>query len=263
VASGAARTLLEGMLAAVRQQGALDRYVSLPLSPLEASSLLMPVAAAVGAQINWFGLNGSRADAEITAGDGRQWRVVFMTGNASKVTGLWVFERPPPFQGVKGGTAVVVDGAVGAGKSTLMARFAEGEDTPWVVFDELNFGRIHTNHLIWLETCGPLYKGFLAGIAALAAEGNQVIMPSNGLPQTMFLDALAAVPTLYVGLQCPLPVVMERNRGREGRWAGLAERSYAEFGTNGWRYDLLLDSNALSPDALVAEVRTVLASIRR
>jgi chloramphenicol 3-O-phosphotransferase len=125
--------------------------------------------------------------------------------------------------------------------------------------DEVNFGRIYTSHLIWLETCGPLYKGFLAGIAALAAEGNQIMMPSNGLPQTMFLDA---VPTLYVGLECPLPVLMERNRGREGRWAGLAERSYAEFGANGWRYDLLLDSNALSPDALLAEVRKALVSIR-
>jgi chloramphenicol 3-O-phosphotransferase len=262
VASAAERTVLEGMLAAVRQRKTLERYVTLPLSSEEACSSLGPIAADTEAEIHWFGVNGSRADAEINSGNGREWRVVYMTDKASKVTELWVFERPRPFKGVKGGTAIVVDGAVGAGKSTLMAGFAEGEDTPWVVFDELVLGRIHTNHLIWVEACGPLYKGFLAGIAALAAEGNQVIMPSSGLPQTMFLEALRAIPTLYVGLECPLRVVMERNRGREGRWAGLAERSYAEFGTNGWRYDLQLDSGALGPDAIVAELRGALASIK-
>ena len=72
---------------------------------------------------------------------------------------------------------------------------------------------------------------------------------------------MSAIPTLYVGLKCPLAVLIERNRGREGRWAGLAERSFAEFGVNGWHYDLLLDSNALSPDALVAEVRSALANL--
>jgi chloramphenicol 3-O-phosphotransferase len=250
--------VLESMLGDVQQRRGLDRYVTLPLSPEDAASSLRPIAAATEVEIRWFGVNGSRADAEIISADGLEWRVVFMTDNASRLTGLWVFDRPAPFQGVAGGTAIVLDGAVGAGKSTLMARFAEAEDAPWVVFDEVNFGPIRTSHLIWPETCGPLYKGFLAGMAALAAEGNQIMTPSSGLPQTMFLEALGAVRTLYVGLECPLPVLMERNRGRDGRWAGLPERSHAEFGANGWRYDLLLDSDALSPDALVAEVRAAL-----
>jgi hypothetical protein len=142
-----------------------------------------------------------------------------------------------------------------------MERFADADDTPWVVFDEVNLGRIRTNHLIWLETCGPLYRGFLAGIAAVAAAGNQVILPSNGLPQQMFFDALATIRTLYLGLECPLPVLMERNRGRDGRWAGLAEKSFSQFGGNGWRYDLLLDSNVLGPDALVDQVRRAVWTI--
>ena len=253
--------ILEGILNALREERALDRYVTLPFSPEEAASSLGPIAAAAGVEIRWFGVNGPRADAEIVSGDGREWRVVFTNDGVSSLTGLWVFERPAPFRGVEGGVAIVVDGAVGAGKSTLMARFAEAEDTPWVVFDEVNFGHISTNHLIWIETCGPLYKGFLAGIAALAAEGNQVLLPSSGLSQTMLLDAFEGVRTLYVGLECPLAVLTERNRGREGRWGGLSERSYAEFAANGWRYDLLLDSNAFSPDTLVAEVRATLASI--
>jgi chloramphenicol 3-O phosphotransferase len=261
VVSGRERTLLDEMLTAVRQRKAVDPYVAPSLSAEQATGSLRPIADASGVEIRWFGVNESRSDAEIISEDGREWRVVFMTDNAWRLTELWVSERPVPFPGVEGGRAIVVDGAVGAGKSTLMERFADTQDAPWVIFDEVNFGRIRTNHLIWLEACGPLYRGFLAGIAALAAEGNQVIMPSAGLPQAMFLEALAAVPTLYVGLECPLEVLLERNRGREGRWGGLAEKSFADFKANGWRYDLSLNSNALNPDALVAEVRTALRSI--
>jgi len=256
-----ARILFEDMLGAVRERKSMDRYVILPVSGEEAARSLQPIADAPGVEIRWFGVNGPRADAEIVSGDGREWRVVFMTDDTARLKELWVFPRPEPFEGVGGGRAIVVDGASGAGKSSLMERFAHAEDTPWVVFDEVNLGRIQTSHLIWLETCGPLYRGFLAGIAALAAEGNQVIMPSSGLPQQMFFDALGPIPTLYVGLECPLTVLMERNRGREGRWAGLAEKSFAQFGLNGWHYDLLLDSSGLSLDSLVAELRRAFRSI--
>ena len=114
---------------------------------------LQPIADTPGAETAGSG-STALADAEIPSGGEREWRVVFMTDTAQRVTELWVFERPEPFQGVAGGTAIVVDGAVGAGKSTLMQQFADGEDTPWVVFDEVNFGRIHTSHLIWPEICG-------------------------------------------------------------------------------------------------------------
>jgi len=251
--------LLDDMLDAVRQRRTMDRYVIPPLTVHEAARSLQPIADATETEIRWLGVNGPRADAEIVSGDGREWRVVVMTDDTMRARELWVFQRPEPFEGVKGGRAIVVDGAVGAGKSTLMQRFAETEDSPWVLFDEINFGHIHTRHLIWRKTCGPLYAGFLAGIAALAAQGNQVIMPSSGLPQQMFLDALAAIPTLYVGLECTLAVLLERNHGREGRWAGQSESSFAEFGVNGWHFDLLLDSGSRSPDALVAEVRRALS----
>jgi chloramphenicol 3-O-phosphotransferase len=255
------RILLEEMLGALRQRQPIDRHISVPLSGNDAAMSLRPLAEAPVVDIRWFGVNGSRADAEMVSQDGRNWRVVFTVDNEFRMRNLWVFERPEPFRGVNGGRAIVLDGASGAGKSTLMKRFAESEPTPWVVFDEVNFGRIHTHHLIWLESCGPLYRGFLAGTAALAAEGNQVIMPSGGLPQKMFLDALAAVPTLYVGLECSLPVLVERNRERDGRWGGLAEKSFAEVAASEWRYDLVLDSNARTPDALVAELRSALSHI--
>jgi chloramphenicol 3-O-phosphotransferase len=261
VARDREQVLLDDVLDAVRQRRSMDRSIVPPLSAEEAARSLRPIADAAVAEIRWLGANGPRADAEIVSGDGREWRVVFMTDDTARMKELWVFERPTPFQGMEGGRAIVVDGAVGAGKSTLMQRFAETEDTPWVVFDELDFGRIHTRHLIWRETCGPLYPGFLAGIAALAAKGNQVIMSSSGLPQAAFLDALAAIPTLYVGLECPLRELLERNHAREGRWAGQSEESFAGFTRNGWRFDLLLDSDALNPDALVAEVRQALSSI--
>jgi chloramphenicol 3-O-phosphotransferase len=253
------RILLDEMLGALRQRQPIDRYISVPLSEKEAAMCLRPLAEAPVLDIRWFGVNGSRADAEMVSEDGRQWRVVFTVDNGFRMRKLWVFERPETFQGVEGGRAIVLDGASGAGKSTLMKRFAESEPTPWVVFDEMNFGRIHTHHLIWLESCGPLYRGFLAGTAALAAEGNQVIMPSGGLRQKMFLDALVAVPTLYVGLECSLPVLIERNRGRDGRWGGLAEKSFAEIAASEWRYDLVLDSSAHNPDALVAALRSALS----
>jgi hypothetical protein len=165
--------LLEDVLDAVRQGKSIDRYIVFPLSADEAARSIRPIADVSGVEIRWIGVNGPRADAEIISGDGQEWRVVFMTDDTSRLSELWVFRRPEPFGGVEGGRAIVVDGVSGAGKSTLMERFADAEDTPWVVFDEVNLGHIRTNHLIWRETCGPLYRGFLAGIAAVAAEGNQ------------------------------------------------------------------------------------------
>ena len=87
------------------------------------------------------------------------------------------------------------------------------------------------------------------------------MMPSSGLPQKMFLDVLDSVPTIYVALVCPLPVLLDRNRGREDRWAGLAESSWADFAKNDWHYDLVFNSDALRPDVLVRGLRTALSRI--
>jgi chloramphenicol 3-O-phosphotransferase len=253
------RVLLESILRTVRERQELKDYLSPTLSATEAASSLQPIAdAAAGVEIRWIGVNESRVDAGITSIDGREWRVVFTTNAAGRLAGLWVFQRPPPFRGWEGGRAIVVNGLSGSGKSALMQQFEESEDPPWVVFDEINLGRVRSGYLIWPEPSGPLHRGFLAGIAALAAQGNQVIMASSGLPHTLFVEALTGIPTLYVGLTCPLSVAVERNHGRQGRWGGLAENSTNAH--EGWHYDLLLDSNALRPDALVAEVRKALAS---
>ncbi len=72
---------------------------SVIISPAEVS--LQPIADTTGAEIRWFGVNGPRSDAEILSREGREWRVVFMTDTAQRVTELWMFERPEPFQGVR------------------------------------------------------------------------------------------------------------------------------------------------------------------
>jgi chloramphenicol 3-O phosphotransferase len=253
----ARRDLLSSLIQAARDPGVLEGYVQPPATAPEVAAALAPIAATAEADISWVGINTSRVDVGVNGPEDQEWRVVFITDDARTVTNLWVFERPLPFPGVPGGRAVIVNGPSGAGKSSLMNQIWSDDTTPWVLFDEVNYGLVKSPYLIWPDTAGPLHRGFVAGIAALAQAGNQVMLASSGLAQSVFRDAFRGVPTLYVGLDCPLEVLLERERGRDGRWGGLAAGSVGAH--DGWTYDLLLDSYNLTLEQLADEVRRAIA----
>lgn len=248
--------LLRSLLQAASAPASLVGYVRPPAIASEVAAALAPIAATGKADIAWVVINMTRVDVGVTGPGDREWRIVFTTEDAQTVTGLWVFERPMPFPGLPGGRAVIVNGPSGAGKSSLMNQIWSDDPAPWVVFDEINYGMVKSPYLIWPETAGPLHRGFVLGIAALARAGNQVLLTSSGMDQSVFRDAFVSVATLYVGLDCPLEILLERERGREGRWGGLAAGSVGTH--DGWTYDLLLDSSMSTPQQLADEVRRAL-----
>ena len=232
--------------------GAVRRLL-VPGTSLES---LAPLTAAGPVEVRWLFENEGRVDAGVI-GAAREWRIACFLAADGRVATVDVYERPPVFEGVPGGRALVVNGPSGAGKSTLLDAVLERADTPWVVFDEPWLGRTRQPYLIWRDAAPLLHKGFLDGIAALAATGNQVALAAAGHPAAAVMGALAGVRVLSVGLDCPLEVLLRRERGRPGRAGGLAASSPDIH--DGWSYDLRFDTSVTPPDRLAGEVLAALA----
>ena len=192
--------------------------------------------------------NGARIDARVH-GDGTEaWLVVVWFSDAalSEVESVTVHPRPEPFEGVPNGRVIVLNGPSSVGKSSLMRAFADRARTPFACLDEPFLGRIPPDFLAWQETLGPHVAGFLAGIAAAAALGNQYIVSAAGIPQQKFEAALAGVETVYVGLDAPLDVLVQRQLAQVDKFGGLAEESVDIH--DGWTYDLRIDTLRLNPE---------------
>jgi chloramphenicol 3-O-phosphotransferase len=245
------RQFLELMLRTVATTGTA---ASLGASA-QVSAALAPIAESDEPRVTWIGVNEDRVDATVESGD-RQWRVVFGTHDGATVLWLAVYERRE-YADAPGGLIVVLNGPSGAGKSLLMEVLASMSPVPWVRFDEPFYGSVEPEYLIWRETAPALHRGYLAGMAALAAAGNRVITAAAGLPQAWFHEAFQDVPSVYIGLDAPLEVLLAREEGRDGRWGGLAEASIGVH--DGWHYDLQLDSSAEEPTQLSATVLRALS----
>jgi chloramphenicol 3-O-phosphotransferase len=247
-----ARPSVERLLAdLVAALGTEDLHAELTDDPVRAAEIvetLADVATAPDRRIESVVRNGRRVDATILQAD-RDWCIVCSIDRHG-VHSASAFERPSEFHGVPGGRAVIVVGPSSAGKSTVMRAVVDAARTPWVMFDELSFGTVAWPFLIWSDRSPTLRAGFVAGIAALAAAGNQVILPG---PQTRAhpseLDRLTdAVPTVVVALDCPLEVRIARQQERDDRWGGLTEG--AKEGLDGWTVDARFDTSTTTPEAI-------------
>ena len=217
----------------------------------EIEKRLVDVRTARGASVTWWGINGTRVDFGVRAQED-EWRIVYGIDDDELVDWLSVYRRPHPFDGVVGGRAVIVNGASGAGKSWLLDALQRQSQFPWVVFDEPVLGSVNQSYLIWRDQAGVLHRGFLEGIAALARAGNLVAVAAAGHPQSLFEEVFAGVVVLFVGLDCDIDTLLARERGREGRWAGLAAASVGVH--EGWSYRLTFDTAHWSSDDIAGEV---------
>lgn len=229
----------DGLLAALRPGD---------VEPSGGVDQLARVAALPERLVDSVAVNGSRVDVVVVA-TGAEWRIVLEAKDA-RVSSVVVFERPGVFAGVSGGRAVVVNGPSSAGKSTVMSAVLASSKTPWVMFDELFFGTVAMSFLIWGDTAPTLRPGYLAGIEALAAAGNQVIT-TGGHPRE-FEQLRAHVPTLAVGLDCPLNVRLARQEARSDRWGGLTEATDDRH--EGWAYDMRFDTSRLDPAEVAGRI---------
>ena len=255
-ASEAALTDLLLRVVTARTPDELAPLLRAPERALAVIELTRSIATAPDLGVEWSAVNGPRVDAGLTSGE-REWRVVITTDGAL-VDAVHVGERPAAFEGIDGGRAVIVNGPSSAGKSSFMTALVELAATPWVMFDEIRFGELKFEYLIWRDSAPRLPVGFLVGITALAAAGNQVVMSAGGRPSPYFDPVRSEVPTLSVGLHCPLDVLVERQSGREDRWGGLAESSAHVH--ESWRYDLEFDTSLATPDDVA---RAVLEQVAR
>jgi len=89
-------------------------------------------------------------------------------------------------------------------------------------------------------------------IAAVARAGNYVVAAAAGHSRALFDTAFAGVPVLHVGLHCDLDTLLVRERGREGRWGGLAESSPDVH--DGWEYDLQFDTTEVTADEIASTI---------
>ena len=192
--------------------------------------------------------NGLRVDARFRAGTGDRWLVViwFSDESLDGVESVTVYPRPKPFDGSIGGLVIVVNGPSSVGKSALMRAFVNQAQTPFAAFDEPFLGALRPDFLAWPDTLGRHGDGVLRAIAASAELGNQFIVSAAGIAQPRIRSALEAVETLYVGLNAPLAVLVERQLTQADKFGGLAEESINIH--EGWKYDLRIDTERCSPD---------------
>ncbi|MEO1062832.1 MAG: hypothetical protein AAFZ07_15580 [Actinomycetota bacterium] len=252
------RDLLVELLGRCDRDGPLDGPLGPELAPDWVRTELAGITASGPVSVTVIGINVERVDTTVTATDGSEWRVVFGSPDGERVHWLHVFTRPPVFDGVPGGRAIVLNGPSGAGKSTLMKAVQHNSIEPWVLFEEPeHVGGAPRPYLIWRDRAPTLHDGYLRAVAALAAAGNLVALAAAGRTQPELAMAFASVPTLWVGLDCDLDVLNRREHGRPGRWGGLAEASLDVH--DDWTYDLRFDTtDDPDPDRLAAQILDLL-----
>jgi chloramphenicol 3-O phosphotransferase len=114
----------------------------------------------------------------------------------------------------------------------------------------------------------PLGQRFISGMhataAALAGAGLNVIVDHVLLEQA-WLDECArlwsGLSVLFVGVRCPLDVVLRRELERKDRTLGQAEAQFAVVHRWG-EYDVEVDTSVLAPDEAVARIESALKAPR-
>jgi chloramphenicol 3-O-phosphotransferase len=238
--------------------GALSGIVRDPRLRAEVQQTLAPLHAVGDLDSELIGVNGPRVDVLVRTSDD-EWRLVFFSADGRHVDAVAVFRRPPRFEGVPGGRAVVVNGPSGAGKSMLIQSLQARGSEPWIVFDEPTIGHVDQAYLIWRDRAPVMHRGFLEAIAAVARAGNYVATSAAGLGQAIFDDVFAGVPLIRVGLECDLATLLQREGGRDGRRGGLAAASLDDH--RGWDYHATFDTTQLTSDQMAAEVLDLVANL--
>ena len=104
-----------------------------------------------------------------------------------------------------------------------------------------------TNASIEIEmgsAMASLLSGFRHSVAALAAQGNHLIVDDvmlEAADQKLYVETLSQFDVRFVGLHAPLEVLEQREHDREDRLIGLARWQYKRVHL-GIKYDLEIDT---------------------
>jgi chloramphenicol 3-O phosphotransferase len=187
------------------------------------------------------------------------------------------------------GQIIILNGAPRAGKSSIALAIQESFDGAWMNLGVDVFAGMVTPHRLRpgiglrpggerpeVEAMVPVfYAAMYESIAAHSRLGLNVVVDVGhhdgyGQPRGILIDVarrLAGLPVLFVGVRCPLEVIMERRqlgqKGREGRYlTGSADepvpppvlRWQREVHIPGL-YDLDIDTSKQSPNDCADVIR--------
>lgn len=191
------------------------------------------------------------------------------------------------------GQIIILNGAPRAGKSSIAAVIQKTFEGVWLNLGVDVFSRHVTpeqyrpgiglrpgGEMPELEVLVPLlYAGLYESIAAHSRLGLNVVVDvghhdAYAVPRDILADCarrLAGLPVLFVGVRCPIKVIMERRRagqvGREGMYAVGSSDEQIPPPVRHWQrevhlpgiYDLEVDTSLLSPTECAEAIRRRLA----
>ena len=184
----------------------------------------------------------------------------------------------------KPGQIVILNGAPRSGKSSIVTVIQETFDGPWmnlgvdVFVREVTPDRYRPGMGLRPGEEGnelaPLVPVFFAAlydsIAAHSRAGLSVVVDVGHHDAKILADCarrLAGLPVLFVGVRCPIEVVMQRRNagqvGREGQYAIGSETEPVPPPVKRWQrevhipgiYDVEVDTSVLSPEECAAVIR--------
>src|SRR5262245_24218948 len=186
-------------------------------------------------------------------------------------------------QALTPGQIIILNGAPRSGKSSIVAVIQETFDGLWMNMGVDRFMQMTPARYlpgIGLRPGGErpdleplvaiMYRAMYESIAAHSRLGLHVVVdvghhdaystPRGILPQCA--RCLSGLPVLFVGVRCPIELILERRRAT-GWDAGRAADAPAPGPVRLWQeavhipgiYDLELDTSVLSPEACAAMIR--------
>ncbi|KFC62884.1 Chloramphenicol 3-O phosphotransferase [Devosia sp. LC5] len=138
---------------------------------------------------------------------------------------------------VEPGKIIFVHGASSSGKSTIARGIQAQIGLPFwhISIDHLRdagvlpMARFKSREFDWKAARVPFFDGFHRSLAAYAAAGNNLVL-EHILDTPGWLDDLVALfapfDVFFVGVHCPLPLLIEREKARGDRPLGSAERDF-------------------------------------
>jgi chloramphenicol 3-O phosphotransferase len=184
------------------------------------------------------------------------------------------------------GQIIILNGAPRAGKSSIVAAIQQGFDGVWMNLGVDWFMRMTPARFqpgIGLRPGGEhpaleplvvvLYGAMYDAVAAHSRWGLNVVVDvghhdSYSVPRGILYDCarrLQGLPVLFVGVRCPLDIIMERRRETWGvddsvGLIPLPVRRWQDAVHDPGLYDLEVDTSALSPESCADLIRERLAN---
>lgn len=182
------------------------------------------------------------------------------------------------------GIVIILNGPSAVGKSSIMRAFQAKHKEIWlgIGIDNLFIGVLPPkfyledkpeHHVVMQgiateDTYGKLFtlhigkegqkviKGMHRAIAAYAKTGNNVIVDYIMYDPTWLNDlksALSGIHVVYIGVTASLPTLEQREKTRGTSPEGHA-RSVYETVHKGWNYDLMINTDELTPEQIVERI---------